>query len=122
MSNKKKVVLLVDQNPFWHEKLRETLCGQLFEILSAYSDVQARQIFVDRPDIDFVAVDDCIAGRELDSMELVAEIRRGFHGRIIACCSNCNNGDELVKAGCDAYTCKSHLGKELLSQQEFAAV
>jgi hypothetical protein len=117
-----KVVLLVDQNPFWHEKLCEALCGQPFEILSAYSDVQARQIYVDRPDIDYIAVDDCISGRELDSMEFVVEIRRGFSGRIIACCSNCNNGDALVKVGCDAYTCKSHLGKELLGQQEFAVV
>ena len=113
MSDEKKVLLLVDCQILWHEQLRKALKDHPFEILSAYDATGARWLFANYPHIDVVIVDDHISA-ELDTLELVVEIKRGFQGYMIACCSNCNNGDILVRAGCDQYVCKSHLGELLL--------
>jgi DNA-binding response OmpR family regulator len=113
----KTVLLLVDRDAFWHQQLRVALQDHPFEILGARDATEARRILVSRPDTDVVVLDDCISGAELDALELVVEIRRGFQGRMIACCTDCNNGAALMGAGCDEHVYKSKLAEHLLERQ-----
>lgn len=102
-------VLLVDDQDFWHKTLMGDLQGTEFEITSAYDIFEARRILKNRDDIDVILIDDCLRGREIDTLDFVAEVKKmGFAGKVVAFCSNCNNGDMLLWAGCDQSTIKSH--------------
>jgi DNA-binding response OmpR family regulator len=79
-----------------------------FEIISAYDISNARRALRDRDDIDIILIDDCLHGREIDTLDFVAEVKKmGFAGTVIAFCSNCNNEGLLLQAGCDRSTIKS---------------
>jgi hypothetical protein len=105
-------ILYLEGERLWHDALREGL-GNGFCVLSAFTLNEARRLFVNHSDIDLVVVGEKIE-RELDTLEFVVEIRRGFSGTILAACTNCNNGQELIKAGCNSQSIKSHLAEAVV--------
>lgn len=114
-------VLFIENETFWQQKLREELEKQgknsQFRITSAFFLSSARAIFSGRKDFDVIVVDDCLSdsGRNIDTLDIIQEIRRGFDGHMIACCLNSENGEMLVKAGCDEYVSKNCLSERLLN-------
>jgi len=106
-------VLFVDNEKFWHEQVDKICCKDV-QVLHAYDLATARRLFLEHHDIDVVVVDDCLTGSEVDTLEFVQEIKRGFAGRVVAACSNCNNGELLVGAGCEKQIYKSAISEFLL--------
>jgi len=109
-------VLVVDDENFWHRTLKGGLEDKGFAIISAYNVSEARRILREGSDIDVILVDDCLNGRQIDTLDFVAEVKKmGFPGRVVAFCSNCNNGDMLLQTGCDQSTIKSRACDLLLA-------
>lgn len=118
-------ILMVDDQIFWHEQLCRGLAGKPVEIISALNLAEAYRLFILNYNLDAVVVDDCLSegmADAVDTLDFVAEVRRGFSGIMLACCSDCNHGAMLVSAGCNEQVLKSRLIEKLLDLCGLSAV
>ena len=106
----KKILIIEDENSLlevWTIYLnKHTKKGEL-KILSAVSIDEARKVFNSNPDIDLIILDGYIKGpgERPNSLVLIPEFRKTYHGIIIASSSNEDHRSMMVAAGCD-YDCK----------------
>jgi hypothetical protein len=110
-------ILMIERQECWHRFLVDALRGQPFKVFSALNVEQGRQFFAENPDVDIIVISDCVpmGKEEVENalLDFVREIRKNFLGKIVATSSNCIYGDQLVKAGCDFQTVKSHLSERI---------
>jgi len=107
-------VLIVDDYVFWHKQIRLELKGKPITLIPARSMAQALRRLNENPDIEVIAVDDCIDSQNPNTLDFVRKVKKTFKGTMIAFTSNCNNGSLLIEAGCKFQVIKSRLAETLL--------
>jgi hypothetical protein len=68
-------------------------------ILSALTITEAKQLFVDNPDLAGIIMDACVPGDSPNTMSLVSEFRQTFCGPIIATSTSEYGLEKLLEAG-----------------------
>lgn len=97
-------VLIVEDDRMLQKALALRLGGKA-TVLSAHTLAEARELFVDNPDIGVVVLDGCLRSafqaQTPDTLPLIPEIRKTFCGPIIAASSIPRFRQMMMEIGCD---------------------
>ncbi len=101
MSTRK--ILVVEDNEVLHRLWKYDL-GESATIISAFTVQAGERRFREHSDVSAIVMDACVPGNTPTTIPLVREIRKTYHGPIIAISSDPGYRQMLVHAGCD-YSC-----------------
>lgn len=107
-----KKVLIVEDNYGWQSIWKRDL--QKVELLVADSIEEAKKIFSQNDDVDLIVMDACVPGDEPNTMNLVREMRKTYHGSILANSSVLKYREILLNAGCDKECHKKDVVEKIL--------
>ena len=111
---KKYILVVEDDNRYRQEYVRK-LTGK-FEVGEATTVDEARKLFLKHRDrLAGVIMDGCLGSGELNTLDLISEIRSGWDGRMIAASTNGAYRRKMIGAGCSSESAKRELTKLLPS-------
>ncbi len=99
MIHNKKTLLLVEDLKHHQKEFIDALQNTV-DITCASTEKEAREAFTGKKDFDIIAMDGCLNGDKVDTVELVKFIRLTYTGPIVAISGSIEYNKTLLAAGC----------------------
>lgn len=113
---KERKILIIDDDTFFQDVWETLLEGSGLYILRATSIPEADKMFDDNPDIELIALDGCVPGHQLNTLQLATKFSTDFSGPIIAISGVSQFQEELIRYGCNGKCEKGILHKKILAE------
>jgi len=101
MEKQNKPTLLLIEDVISNQKKFIDELQNIADITCVGSEVWAREAFDKNKEFDIIAIDACLTGDEVDTIDLIKYIRSSYTGPMIAISSMDNYNKILVDAGCN---------------------
>lgn len=109
-----KYILIAEDDDTYRQRYVRNLRGK-FKVLEAVTVEEARQLFRQHHrHIAGVIMDGRLGGNELNTLDLIKEIRgAGWAGKMVAASTSGHYRKKMLEAGCNAESAKYELSKAL---------
>ncbi|MBM2817427.1 MAG: Response regulatory protein [Parcubacteria group bacterium] len=108
-----KILIVEDDEMLQLAWKRLLLATTPLEVIQAFSIEEAEKVFSENSDLSAIAVDACVPGTEINTMNMVLKFRKTFTGPMIAISGRDKFNQILMSAGCNHETGKGKLVQKI---------